>query len=342
VSELLVRIPADADANLQFQAGLILAKAGMFEPAARRFQFARTALSDPYQASFNLVLVLIKGGSYDAAIRTAVEVIAAGYRKAELYNLLAQAYEKAGKINEAYESLRAATELEPEDETNYMDLVMLALERDNPDLALRIAAAGVQRVPKSHRLRLTHGVVLAMRGRFDEAAREFQLSSELSPGSALPVVAMGFALVQAEKFPDAVELFRRQSIKRSGDPLVFWFLGEALDRSGVRPGTPEEKEAVGALERAVKLDPGLSQPRAILGKMLLRRNEIDRAVEQLEKAVELDPEDPAAVYQLALALQRKGEHVRARELFSRIEKTKLKEGEIRRKTLLRILRQRQQ
>ncbi len=116
---VLENISSDADANIQFQAALILARLEKFEAAARRFELARKGFPDPYQVGFNILLMRVKNRDYAEAIKIGEEMLVAGYRKAELYNLLARAYEKSGKTKEAYESLRAATELEPQDETNY-------------------------------------------------------------------------------------------------------------------------------------------------------------------------------------------------------------------------------
>jgi predicted Zn-dependent protease len=102
---LLEKIPWETDANVHFQVGLMLARLEKFEAAARRFERARNGFADRYEVGYNLVLVLVRNHDYAAAIRTAEEMLAAGQRKAELYNLLAQAYENSGKTKPAYDAL---------------------------------------------------------------------------------------------------------------------------------------------------------------------------------------------------------------------------------------------
>jgi tetratricopeptide (TPR) repeat protein len=335
---ILSTIPVDADPAIQFQAGLVFARLEMFRAAADRFRLAQRGFKDPYQPGFNLVLMLIRSDDYAGAIASAREMLEAGYRKAELYNLLAQAYEKAGKTADAYESLRAATELEPNDDTNYLDLGLLCLEHENYDLAAKITEAGTRRNPSSPRLHLQRGVVFATSGRLEEALKEFEISSTLAPDQRFPRVAAGFVLMQLERYSEAIELLRTQSARTPDDPYVLWFLGEALNRSSSKPGTELEKEAIDALERSVSLAPRLAQPRAVLGKILLRRGEVDRSVAQLEKAVELDPSDMGATYQLAQALQKKGDVTRARQLFSIVQQAGTRERDATRQNLLRILK----
>ena len=194
-------------------------------------------VSDPYQVGYNLTLVLIRNRDYAAAIRAGEETLAAGHRKAEMYNLLAQAYEQSGQTKQAYDALRAATEIDPQDETNYLDLIALCLKHENYDLSLEIADIGRPARPRAHRLRLHRGVALVMKGRLEEAVKEFQTAGELLTERApLPQVALGLALIQMDKHSEAIALLRRQTGLNPKDPRVFWLLGEALNRSGVQPG----------------------------------------------------------------------------------------------------------
>src|SRR5215813_14249182 len=328
---ILEKIPTSlsaADATIQFQAGVLLARLEKYEAAARRFESARQGFPDPYQVGYNLTLVLIRNRDYAAAIRAGEETLAAGRRKAEIYNLLAQ----------AYDALRAATEIDPQDETNYLDLIALCLKHENYDLSLEIADIGARRVPSGRRLRLNRGVALVMKGRLEEAVKEFQTAGELSPEDALPQVALGLALIQLGKHSEAIALLRRRTELNPKDPRIFWLLGEALNRSGVQQGSEEAKEAISALEKSIQLDPRLPQSRVLLGKILLRRGEVARAAEHLEKAFELDPEDMTAAYQLAQALQRMGQAERAKQLFTKVSQAKSEKLQDAQRSLLRIIK----
>jgi tetratricopeptide (TPR) repeat protein len=337
---LLENIPSTlsvAEANTQFQAGVLLARMEKYDAAAHRFELARNGgYPDPYQVGYNLTLMLVKNGNHAAAIRSGEEMLASGHRKAEIYNLLAQAYEPSGQTKQAYDALRAAAELEPKDEANYLDLIALCLRRENFDLSLEIADIGTRLIPESPRLRLHRGVVLVMKGSLEEAVREFQTAGQLSPDDGLPQVAQALALIQMDKGDEAIALLRRQTERTPNDPRVFWLLGEALSRS--RSGSEAEREAISALEKSIQLDPRLPQSRTLLGKLLLRRGQMARAVEQLEKALELDPEDPAATYQLAQALQRMGQTARAKQLFAKYSQAKNEEMQSTQRNLMRIIK----
>src|SRR5207248_7623360 len=144
-ADALTALPDDADASVHFEAGTLLASVKRYSSAARQFELALPTYPDQYSAGFNLVLARVNAQKYREAIDAGQKLIANGHGKAELYNLLSEAYEKAGDTKQAYDSLRTATQLEPSDEANYIDLIALCLEHRNYDLAADIAGIGLAR-----------------------------------------------------------------------------------------------------------------------------------------------------------------------------------------------------
>ncbi|MBV9675043.1 MAG: tetratricopeptide repeat protein, partial [Acidobacteriaceae bacterium] len=112
-ADALTSLPDDADSAVHFDAGTLLASIKRYDSAARQFELALPTYPDQYSAGFNLVLADVKARKYRQAIEAGQKLIASGQKKAELYNVLAEAYEKAGQTKEAYDSLRTATQLEP-------------------------------------------------------------------------------------------------------------------------------------------------------------------------------------------------------------------------------------
>lgn len=337
---VLKQLPSGADAAAHFEAGLILASLAKYDDAARQFELAKPRYSDAYAVSFNLTLAYLKHLNYAAAIRTAQESIAKGIQKAELYNLLSQAYEGNGQTLEAYNALRTAVKLDPQDENNYLDLAALCVDHANYDLAMEIVNIGVGNFPQSDRLHLQRGAVLAMKGRSAEAAADFETASKLAPQKDLPYVARGITLLQAGEAAKAIELLRQRTAASPNDYMGHYILAEALNRDGPAPGSPEEREAVLSLEKSIRLKPDFSGARATLGKTLLRRGEVDRAIRELEKALELDPKDESPMYQLAQAYRRKGDLNRAKDLFAKVDRGKSEERDkFMNRTLLRLVRE---
>ena len=336
----LDRLPPSARPGLRFEAGLLLAGAERFEAAARQFEQASGGEVDPYGVGFNLVLAYGKAGQHGKAVQAGERLRAAGLVTAELLNVLSESYEATGETKQAYDSLREATDLAPREESNYVDLIALCLGHDNFDLGVEIADIAAQRLPDSHRIHLQRGVALAMKGRFEDAQRAFERSSELAPGAALPGSALGLVLMQQDRLPDAVRVLRSQLEGAPDDYLVQWFLAEALHRSGAEPGSEGEAEAVEALRRSIASEPAMFQSRLLLGRLLARSGELEEAQRHLEKARALEPDEVAATYQLALVHRSRGDSEQARELLALVGQQKADERErFARGGLLRIVRE---
>ncbi|HXG33296.1 MAG TPA: tetratricopeptide repeat protein [Bryobacteraceae bacterium] len=318
-------LPAEVEATVQFEAGLLLARLGDYPGAAARFEKARSNYPDRYEVEYNLALAYQKGNQPAEAVRILEHLAASGPDKAELYNLLGHAYRGAGRIREAYEAFRKAATLEPEDEANYLDLIALCLDQNNPDLASEIADIGLRRRPESGRLWIQKGVVYAWKGLMPQAREAFAKAAELSKEMGLAHVALGLALLQMNENAAAIELLRQRA--QQDDYLAQWFLAEALYRSGAPPGSAEEQEAIQALEKSVRSKPDLAPSRALLGKLLFRRGDFEGAAAQLERALEIAPDDVSALYQLAQLYAKKGDLARSRELFARVGKMKANERE---------------
>ncbi len=323
-AQTLQRLPQSADPQAHFAAGNLFAGIQRYEDAAREFQRAQNGYPDPYDAGFNLMLAYLKLRRHSSAVQIGEGLLARGFRKPELYNLLAQAYEGDGKTPQAYEALRTATTIDPTDPTNYLDLIAVCLTHRNYDLALEIADVAAARLPNSDRIHLQRGIVLAMKEDFDGARIEFERSMKLAPDANIPPVALALMLLQMDRPEDAVTLLRKV-VKARPDYLAFWFLGEALSRTNT--GTPEESEAIAALSRSVTANPNVPQSRILLAKLLAHRGEFDLAEKHLTRALELDPENVPATYQLAQVCQKKGDTVRARELFAKVRQAKAEDRE---------------
>ena len=149
--------------------------------------------------------------------------------------------------------------------------------------------------------------------------------------------------IQSGQTEKAVDVLRAE-LPRSKDHIVPYIFAVALLRSGIDAATPAGLEAVTALRAAIRANPGFAPARAELGRLLLKRDEVDLAIQELEKAAALDPASTPALYALSQAYRKKGDRVRAQELLARVSKLNAEErgddpdGELRR-AVVRIVRE---
>ncbi len=314
---VLEKLP-DVDANSRFEAGLILGRAGAHAEAARFFDAAaRGGYKDPYAAGYNEMLMRVEAGDYDGAVAVADRLIDRGLKPAELYNLTARAHVKAGRIKDAYDALRTATAIAPEVEENYVDLAAICLDHQNVDLGLEIIDIGLRRRPESALLHLQRGVLMAMRAELGPAETEFDAARRLAPDLPAPYAGLAMVWMQTGQGARAVDVLRRETGQRR-DHVVPYMFAVALMRSGVDPSGPESTEAVAALRASIAANPRFAPAHSELGRLLLKRGDVDGALRELEQAVGLDADNTAAIYNLAQAYRKKGDRARAADLLARV------------------------
>ncbi len=338
-ARIIEKLPDSAEAPLHFRAGILLTQIQRYADAARQFEIALKEDPNSYEAGFNLTLADLKNRNYLGAIQTAQKLISRGEKSSELYQLLSEAYEKSGKPVEAYDSLRTATLIDPQNENNYLDLVALCVDHVNYDLALRIANVGLQHVPDSYRLLLERGAVYAMKGQYADAVRDIHAAAALQPDKDLPYFAEAMALMELDRMKESIHLLRQRVAVHPNDYLLLYALGEAMNRAGTTPGSPQAQEAIQALENSVRLNPDFSRSRAILGTLLLGQGKVQQAVEQLQAALRLDPDDLTPAYSLARAYRRLGNRELAAKYLAEFEKFKSTErNQYKNRRLITILR----
>jgi tetratricopeptide (TPR) repeat protein len=321
---ILDQLPA-ADADSYFLAGVALGQAGAYADAARFFAAARTGYKDPYAAGYNQTLMLIEAGEHQTAIDVAQGLFDQAARPAELYSLVSRAFVGAGRLKDAYDALREAARLEPTVETHYLDLALICLDHENYDLGLEIVDVGLKYRPDSGPLHLQRGVVLAMKGMMEQAEPEFERARQLVPDGAGSYVALAMTWMQTGRTVKAVDMLRERARADKSNAAIQHMLGVALMRSGLDPAEPGAVEAVHAFEAAIRLDPRFGGAYAELGKLLLKRDQLQPAIVALERAVALDPEHAAPAYSLAQAYRRSGQTARAQELLARVSRLNARE-----------------
>lgn len=319
---VIQQLPSDAPAALHFEAGMALAEAERYPAAVKEFEAAQAEYSDPYKVGFNLALTSEKARDFETAIRVGEQMLTKGLERSELDNLLATAYEQTGQTQKAYDALRKATQIDPKDESNYLDLIALALQHQNLDLSLQIAEIGLSNIPKSYRIELEKGAVLALAGRPTDAESEFLKATKISPTANVPYIAVAMVQIQSGKLTEAIDLLRSRRKSLPDDYLVNLYLGEALSRKGVAPNTAEDGEAERALRQAARANPQSATPHILNGKLLFARGDLTKAASEFEDALKLNPRDSSPAYQLALIYRKQGNDSRADSMLNLFNKNK--------------------
>lgn len=297
--------------------------------AARLFQRLVEASPDNPAARYNLAVCQLQAGQGKESLASASASLAMNPTDPDVLNLFAAASVAAGQLEGAIAALRKAIEIAPTEERHYLELAALCLDHDALDLALEVANAGLAKVPGSARLLTLRGGIRAERSDFEEAMRDFEQASALSPEELYGSVGLSLVLRQTDRNAEATALLREKLARQPKDATLNYLLADVLMRSDPAPGSPEFADARSALQRALRARPDFAKAHAALGRLHLAGGDTGDAVRELRVAVQLDSRDRLALNQLVMAYRRLGRPADAAavagELKTLLEKERLAE-----------------
>ena len=239
---------------------------------------------DPHsiEAFDGLAKSLLAEGNYRAVIAL---LQTAPPKEQNLALDLARAYDIAGMLDEAAETLRQAMRVNPSSLPLSEALVMILVQHGHFEEAAKLAAQRVQLHPR------------------DLKAQELYL----------------LVLVLNDDVKTAQPLARKLLVAAPHDFGVLYPVGVIEKESGQYPAARKH------LEEAITLDPKHYNSRYNLGVVLAELGDATGAKEQLEKSLELGATEPQVRYKLAMVLRTLGETWQAQEqlkLYQQEEKAK--------------------
>lgn len=298
---------------LEARLGSLLGSRG-FYPAAERIllDLSKNGRATP-AVQFNLALAQMLQGHTQAAIET---LTAHSPLSSDALNLLAQAYQKENRPQQAVDALRKAIAADPGDEDNYLDLANLCVDHGLNKQAEEVVNAGLVRLPRSSKLLFEAGLLRSLAGKVEEANAFFNRALLLDPHRDLPAAAVELLRMEQSKLPEAISGLRE---KLRGDPksaLLWYFLGVALNRAGNQEGGPHAAEE--AFRKATVLDPKLPFPNLELAKIYVHTGRVEQAIPLFERALASPSTNRPATYQLAMVYRKLNQPQKAREMLAKL------------------------
>jgi Flp pilus assembly protein TadD len=143
---------------------------------------------------------------------------------------------KEGRMSEAEDLLRQATEADPKYSEAFNDLAVVQLRQRKYREAEKSLRAGLEADPKSAALQANLGDALNHQGRFADAIIPLEEAERLDPSLAQVHVQLGAAYVETGNLTAAqreLELARQQRGEKAGqDAILQMYLGELYARTG--------------------------------------------------------------------------------------------------------------
>ena len=329
------------------QPGLIAAQAYLAEKAPLK----ALRMTSQLVASFpNQPAVLSMHGKTQLAAGDPVNAITTftrlldRVRSAETLQLLGNAQQAAGRLDDARESYRQALEITPEFVPGLLGQYSLELDTGDYDKAVSLARSIQQALPDNPAGYEFEGTAQAMKGASGEAIKLYQKAYRMQPSEKLSVL-LSRQYARAGDPQRGVELLREWLNKEpeSLEPrivLSMLLLNQGRNEEAIREYEQvierDENNAV-ALNNLAWLYSGKDDRRALaLGKrayqlastqpaiidtygwILVKAGEIGQATGILKQAAELAPKNQEIIYHLGYALHKAGKREEARNVLQKV------------------------
>jgi tetratricopeptide (TPR) repeat protein len=225
--------------------------------------------------------------------------------RADVHELLGQAYEMDGQPENAVLEMRKAIKQNAYDESYYFGLAQLYLRHQNAEAAVQILQDGRRIFAQSPQLELALGVAYYGLRRFSDAADCFLRTIRIAPDVEQPYVFLGRMLDQAEDALPQITAAYAARIKRKPDDYLANFLyGKALSLAS---GASVDRRQIEALFRkSIALKGDFWESHYELGILLERSRDFAGASVEFRRAIELSPASPTPHYHLARVYERLG------------------------------------
>ena len=286
--------------------GSIYARSDRWKQAEESFRAALLVEPASIGARIGLASVCIDTGRYDEAAAILAEVRQRDPENpvASLKGALLDA--RMGRSAEAEAAARRVIARQPANpEAHYV--LGLALERNGALVEATVEMRRVHDLSPSHLGALSHLVTIATRlGRGDEAVGWRRTQQEaLSRAHVEERVRdhriKGVAAFNSEDYRTALLEFQTIARQDPGDPQVHLHLGSTYIALDDLEGARRE------LELCLSLDPGNDRALAELGRAYAKANRMDEAIGALRKAIAMNPQLAEPHYYLAGIYMARGE-----------------------------------
>lgn len=239
---------------------------------------------------------------------------------------LGDVYLELNRLDEAEASYTAALAANEKNAAALYGLGQAALSRRSYERAARYFEKALALAPEANRLHYALAMAYRGLGQTEKARAELALSGTVGVRAADPLVdglrelvkgarlhlIRGRAALDARRFADAADEFRKAVAAEPGSVPAHFNLGAALSQLGDPGGAVEQ------FEKTLQLDPAHANAHYNLGLLLARQNQHERAVRHLREAVKASPADTGARLLLAQSLVKLGHTEEAQVELARV------------------------
>jgi len=242
-------------------------------------QYLSTDPNQPQDVYIQLGVCQMEAEQYEDAVNSFTKALEGYGDDITLIYKLAQAYEKAGQIDQAAANYEKLAQITPEDAKRYYNMVIMMYNAAKmPEKAAEIARKLV----------------------------------ELDPNDSEALYNLGYMYIQMENYEGAVETFSKVIEKNPGMEYAHLQLGYSYTQ------LKQYAQAAEAYKNMVEIFPDKDDAWFGLGIAYMQQKKYSEAVEPLKKVIELNPSRGYAYYNLAISYLNLRDNYSAREIYNQL------------------------
>lgn len=302
-----------------FQTGLTLYHDGRLREALDQFDASEKAGETKPARGFYQGVCLAKLGDLPEASARLLAYVSAQSSDAHGWYWLSRTQLLQKQFGEARTSVQRAISLDPKSSQSYRTLGEVEFQLRDNNAAYRAWLAANKLNPNEAQTTYYLGRVFFEADFLDEAAVWLRKTLDLAPAHFSAMTYLGLCAEHLGENGAALRLYR-EAIRQSNlqkAPFAWAYLSYAklLRQSG------DDAQALSVLEESEKVCPE-AHALAILGQLLIARQQTARAESVLRRAIQMDPSISEAHYRLSLLLRSTGQSEEAQREMKAFESAK--------------------
>lgn len=251
-----------------------------FAKAADSYEkFINLKPENPWMGYLRLGLCRMELDDFENAIPAFQEALKEKPQDIKIGYNLAQAFQKAGRYEEAEGAYKSLADINPEDANVYYSTILRMYDE-----------AGKQ----------------------DKAIEAAKKLIEFKPDSEINVYNLGIMYMKLDRYDEAIETFREVLNIRPGYAYAHYNIGFCYSKQ------KKHKASIEAFEKFVELSPENADGWFNVGVGYMVIKQFSKALKPLQKAVEIRPEYGVGLYNLAITYLNLKDNYSAREIYKKL------------------------
>ena len=289
-----------------FQGGRIAVEFKDYDTAEEMFLPIQSTYPDAAALNYNLALAQFSAKRYADCEKTLLASMGYGHGTAEAYALLGWTYQKQDHLPEMLKAFEKAINMDPANQTYYIDLGDGLAEKKNYATAREVAKEAAKRFPSSSGVYSMKGSVELKMYLLTEALKSYSKAVELDANNPRAVLGLALTLWNMDRSDEAAKWFEEgvRKFPRDGFVLLKYALF-LLNAPGER-----DAEQVARIKKLLKkseeLDDSMAETHFQLGNLAMKENKYEEALNELQIAAKLEPDLSKAHLALARVYRRAG------------------------------------